>query len=137
MEVLQIKEAYKDYDHFFITFYQKGIIDELKDSKVYFLTDPRRNVFLFLKCFFETFKILMKERPKVIISTGAGIAIPSIIIGKIFLRSKVIFIESFTRIHEPSLSGRIAYYFSDLFFVQWKHLLKKYGKKAIYRGAVI
>ena len=137
IEALQIKEAYEDWDHFFITFYQEGVIDELKNERVYFLTDIKRNVFLFLKCFFETFLVMVKEKPNVIISTGAGISIPSIIIGKIFLRSEIIFIESFTRIHEPSLSGRIAYYFSDLFFVQWKQLLKRYGKKAIYRGAVV
>ena len=137
IEILQIKEAYKDYDHFFITFRQEGVINELKNERVYFLTDTKRSMFLFLKSFLETFKILLKEKPKVIISTGAGVAIPSIIIGKFFLRSKIIFIESFTRIYEPSLSGKIAYHFSDLFFVQWKQLLKKYGKKAIYRGAVV
>jgi beta-1,4-N-acetylglucosaminyltransferase len=137
IEALQIKKAYENYDHFFITFRQEGVIDELGGSKIYFLTDTKRNPIAFLKCVFETFNILMKERPKAIISTGAGVAIPSIIIGKLFFRCKIIFIESFTRIHEPSLSGKISYYFSDLFFVQWKQLLKKYGKKAIYRGAVV
>jgi UDP-N-acetylglucosamine:LPS N-acetylglucosamine transferase len=137
IEALQLKEAYRDYDHFFITFRQEGVTDELKDERVYFLTDAKRNPFLFLRCFFETFLVMLKERPKAIISTGAGIAIPSIIIGKILFRSKVIFIESFTRIHEPSLSGKIAYHFSDLFFVQWKQLLKKYGKKAVYKGGVV
>jgi len=137
IEALQLEEAYKNYEHFFITFRQEGVVDELKNEKFYFLIDPKRNVLLFFKCIFETLNILLKERPNVIISTGAGVAIPSIIIGKILLRSKIIFVESFTRIHQPSLSGKIAYFFSDLFFVQWKQLLKKYGKKAIYRGAVV
>lgn len=137
IEVLQVKEAYKNYDYFFLTFYRKGIIDEIKNEKKYFITDPRRNIILFFKSFFETAKIIFKEKPKVVISTGAGVALPAIILSKLFLRSKIIFIESFTRIHEPSLSGKISYYFSDLFFVQWKQLLKAYGKKAIYRGSVV
>ncbi|MCX8179204.1 MAG: UDP-N-acetylglucosamine transferase subunit ALG14 [Candidatus Aenigmarchaeota archaeon] len=137
IEALQIREAYEGYEHFFITFYQKGIIDELKGKKVYFLENPQRNLLKFLKCAFRTLEIFLKEKPNLIISTGAGLALPSIIIGKVCFGSKVIFIESFTRVYQPSLSGRIAYYFSDLFFVQWKFLLKKYGRKAIYRGAVI
>jgi len=136
IEIMQLKEFYKDYDHFFLTFWRDGIGDELKNEKAYFITNPGRNIIKFFKNFYETLKIMIKEKPDVVMSTGAGSAIPSIIIGKL-MGSKVIFIESFTRIYEPSLSGKIAYYFSDLFFVQWKQLLKKYGKKAIYKGAVV
>lgn len=136
IEALQIKDAYKDYDYFFFTFYQKGIIDEIKKERVYFSINLERNIIKFFKCITDTFKVLLKEKPKIIISTGAGFAIPSIILGKLLFRSKIIFIETFTRIYEPSMSGKIAYYFSDLFFVQWKQLLSKYGKKAVYRGAV-
>ncbi|MFH8080702.1 MAG: PssD/Cps14F family polysaccharide biosynthesis glycosyltransferase [Candidatus Aenigmatarchaeota archaeon] len=136
IEALQIKSAYENHDYFFLTFYQKGITDEIKNERVYFLKNPERNPFKIIKCAIDTFKVLKKEKPNIIISTGAGFAIPSIILGKLIFNCKIIFIETFTRIHEPSLSGKIAYYFSDLFFVQWKSLLKKYGKKAKYRGAV-
>jgi len=137
IEALQIKDAYKDYDHFFLTFYQEGVVDELKNEKKYFLENPGRNLIKLIRCSIKTFKIFLKEKPKLIISTGAGFALPSIIIGKIFFRCRIIFVETFTRIYEPSLSGKIAYYFSDLFFVQWPQLKKKYGKKALYEGAVI
>lgn len=135
IEVLQLKEAYEDYEHFFITFYREGIADELKNEKTYFITNPGRNIINFLKCFYQTLKIMINEKPDVVISTGAGSAIPSIIIGKI-MGSKIIFIESFTRVFELSLTGKIVYPISDLFFVQWSYLLKKYNK-AIYRGAVV
>jgi UDP-N-acetylglucosamine:LPS N-acetylglucosamine transferase len=49
----------------------------------------------------------------------------------------LVFIETNSRIVKPSLTGRILYPFADLFFVQWKPLLKKYGKKAKYGGLLI
>ncbi|MBU5687913.1 MAG: PssD/Cps14F family polysaccharide biosynthesis glycosyltransferase [Candidatus Aenigmatarchaeota archaeon] len=136
IEIFQIKKAYISYPHFYILSKKSCKMFNIKDNKVYFIKDPGRNPLLYINLFFKSFKIILKEKPKIIISTGAGFAIPSIILGKLIFRSKIIFIETFTRINEPSLSGKIAYYFSDLFFVQWKCLLKKYGKKAIYRGAV-
>lgn len=62
---------------------------------------------------------------------------PACFLGKFFFKSKVIFIESFCRIKEPSLSGKLIYPVSDLFLVQWKEMLKFYGERAIYRGAVV
>jgi beta-1,4-N-acetylglucosaminyltransferase len=107
-----------------------------KRFKTYFITDLKRNPIKFIKNLRESLKILKLENPDIIISTGAGTAIPTMILSKLF-KKKIIFIESFCRIKSPSLSGRIAYHISDLFLVQWKELLKHYGKKAKYWGAVI
>lgn len=136
-EILQIKESFEKFSHFFITFKREDTVEFGKNENIYFVENPGRNMASFLKCLFQNFLILLKERPKAIISTGAGIAIPTCYLAKILLKTKIIFIESFCRIKEPSLSGKIIYPISDLFFVQWKRMLKKYGKKAIYRGAVV
>jgi len=136
-EVLKIKEVYDTYENFYITFKRENSIELAKIEHVYFVTDPEKNFINLIKCFIETFKILLKEKPNVIISTGAGVALPSCFLGKIIFKSKIIFIESFCRIDKPSLTGKLVYSISNLFFVQWENLLKKYGKKAIFRGAVV
>ena len=82
-------------------------------------------------------KILLKEKPDVIISTGGGeIAVPFCYIGKV-LGAKVIFIETLTRLTTPSGGGKLVYPIADLFLVQWESLLNRYGKKAKYWGKVI
>jgi len=53
-----------------------------------------------------------------------------------FLGKKIVFIESLSRVKNPSLTGKFLYPISDLFLVQWKSLLKKYGSKAKYGGKV-
>ena len=136
-EILQIKECFSKYDNFYITFRRLNTEDLEKENKVYFVQDPKRNPINTLKCFSQTLSTLLEERPDIVISTGAGVAIPACYIAKLFLGSKIIFIESFCRVDTPSLSGKMIYPIADLFFVQWEQLLKKYGKRAIYRGAII
>src|ERR1700722_17801202 len=63
------------------------------------------------------FKILREVRPDVIISTGSGIAVPFLLLGKTF-GIKVLFIESVTRTRNLSLTGRLLYPFVDKFLVQ-------------------
>jgi len=120
-----------------MTFKREDTSELAKREKVYFVEDPKRNIIKFLKSIVQTLSILSKESPDVVISTGAGIGVVTCYVAKLFFSTKIIFFESFCRIEEPSLSGRLAYPISDMFFVQWREMLKKYGEKAIYRGAVI
>jgi len=136
-EILQIRDSYESYSHFYITFKRENSLELSRNKNVYFVEDPEKSVKKIFKCGFQTIPILIKEKPDIVISTGAGVAIPSCILAKILFRSKIIFIESFCRIDSASMSGKILYHISDLFFVQWKKLLKKYGDKAMYKGAVI
>lgn len=80
-----------------------------------------------IKLFFTAAKILKYEKPDCFISTGALISIPVLILGKL-KRKKIIFVETLARVETPSLSGRIAYCFADVFVVYWKSLLKYYPK---------
>ena len=70
-----------------------------------------------------------------IISSGAAVAMPFFLLGKLFFRKKCVYVEVFDRIDKSTLSGKFCYYFSDKFFVQWEEQLKVY-KKAIYLGSI-
>lgn len=136
-ELLFLKKCYSKYQRFFITFKREDTAEIAKQERVYFVEDPKRNIIRFLKSFFQTFSILSKENPDVVISTGAGVGVITCYIAKLFFGSKIIFLESFCRIEEPSFSGRLVFPIADMFFVQWKEMLQKYGEKAIYRGAIV
>jgi len=83
----------------------------------------------------QALKALWHVRPRAIISTGPGIAVPACIMAK-FLGIKVIYIETGSRVFALSLSGKILSHFADLFFVQWEELLSLYPK-AIYAGRLL
>ena len=118
-----------DHSFFYLTFKRR---DADVPANTFFVIDPKRNVFKFIINFFQTLKIMLRKRPKVIISIGAGVVIPACYIGK-YMGAKIIYIESFSRIWHPSLSGRIIYPIADLFFVQWEELKSKYPK-AVFAG---
>ena len=84
--------------------------------------------------FYQSFKILFKERPKLIISTGADVCLGTIILGKLFFKTRLIFIESAANVVTPTLTGRISYFFSDLFIIQHKDLIKYYPKAKLSKG---
>jgi UDP-N-acetylglucosamine:LPS N-acetylglucosamine transferase len=134
LQIMQLQKIYSKYDHFFLTFKRDMTENLAKKEKVYFVKDPKRNLLILILNFFQTFLILIKERPKIIISTGAGVAIFTCFLAKLF-GCKVIFLESFSRVNQPSITGKLVYFISDLFIVQWKYLLKFYSK-AIYGGSI-
>ena len=134
-QIMRLETVYRKRPHFFITFYT-GALQKLSDKeKVFFVRDTKRNPINFLINFFQSLKIFLQERPDVVISTGAGVAIPICLLAKLAKR-KVIFIEEFCRVYSPSISGRICYYISDLFIVQWE-FLKRYYPRAKFVGTLL
>ncbi|RLC80729.1 MAG: hypothetical protein DRJ03_21125 [Chloroflexi bacterium] len=86
-------------------------------------------------CSSQELAILFKVRPKVILSAGAGVAVPISIFGRL-LGIKIIHVESASRVHALSLTGKIMYHIAHLFFVQWKSLQATHPK-AIYAGRLL
>lgn len=132
-QLLQLNDLWKNYEHFYLTFKSKSSLNLI--GKTYYIINPKRNPILFLLVFIQSLAIFLIEKPQIVITTGAGVAVPISLISKIFGK-KVIFIESFSRVKTPSPTGKLLYLFADLFLVQWKSLLNKYGPKARYEGAV-
>jgi beta-1,4-N-acetylglucosaminyltransferase len=66
-------------------------------------------------------RILRERDPAVIVSTGAGLALPFFILGRL-QRRKLVYVESITRVEQLGLTGRLVYPLADSFFVQWAGL---------------
>jgi len=133
-ELLPLKKSWEGFDHFFVSDSRVNAIELSKKEKVYFVTVPRRNPLNLLINFFQALKIFLKEKPQIVITTGADVAVPFCLISKVF-RSKIVFIESFAQIYKPSLSGKIMYHFSDKFYIQWEEN-KKFFPKGLFKGRV-
>jgi beta-1,4-N-acetylglucosaminyltransferase len=83
-------------------------------------------------CAAQALAILLHSRPNAVISTGPSVAVPVCIVAKL-LRRKVVFIETGSRIHALSTTGRMMYRLADLFLVQWEELLPA-CPRAVYAG---
>lgn len=132
--LMQLKEWWIDKDRFWVTFNKEDSRSILNEEKKYWCYFPtNRNIKNLIKNTFLAFKILKKERPDLIVSTGAAPAIPFFYLGKIF-GAKVVFIEVYDRIDKPTITGRLVYPISDLFILQWEDQKKFYPKGEFLGG---
>lgn len=130
-----LQDFWKNQDRFWVTFDKDDANLLLKDEKIFHCFFPtNRNLINLCKNTFSAWKILKKEKPDIIISSGAAVAVPFFYIGKLF-GAKTVYIEVFDRIDKPTLTGKLVYPVTDKFFVQWEEMTKVYPK-AICIGSI-
>ncbi|SDL26795.1 MULTISPECIES: PssD/Cps14F family polysaccharide biosynthesis glycosyltransferase [Streptococcus] len=130
-----LKPFWKDEERFWVTFDKEDARSILKDEKMYSCHFPtNRNLKNLIKNTFLAIKVLKKEKPDVIISSGAAVAVPFFYIGKLF-GAKTVYIEVFDRIDKSTVTGKLVYPVTDKFIVQWEEMKKVYPK-AINLGSI-
>jgi UDP-N-acetylglucosamine:LPS N-acetylglucosamine transferase len=108
----------------------------LVHERVVFAYGPTtRNVVNLIRNLVLAWRVLRQLHPKVIVTTGAGIAVPFAWLAR-FFGAKVIYIESLTRIDSPSLSCRLIAPVADRLYVQWQELADVLPK-AQFVGSVV
>jgi beta-1,4-N-acetylglucosaminyltransferase len=116
------------HERFWVTFKKTDALSLLSEEKVYWAFFPAtRNIRNLIRNSFLALKILLKERPEIIVSNGAAVAVPFFFIGRL-LGSKLVFIEVYDRIDMPTLTGRLVYPITDAFILQWEEQKKSFPK---------
>ena len=130
-----LKPFWKNKNRFWVTFDKEDAKSLLENEKVYPCYYPtNRSIKALIKNLKVAYKVLKKEEPDLIISSGAAVAVPFFYIGKI-MGAKLIYIEVFDRLDKPTMTGRMVYPITDKFIVQWEEQRKVY-KKAINLGSI-
>ena len=133
-EVRCLMPAYASLPHFYVL-NDKALLPPDMVGRTRFISHSERDHKLLLN-FWEAYQILRAERPTVILSTGAGAVVPFAIIGRLLFGTRVIFVETITRIARPSLTGRIMYRLAHDFFYQWESL-RPFFRKGICGGPLL
>lgn len=136
-QLMMLRPLMDKYESFIVT--EKTGYSVINDNrKIYYLSQVNRQekTFLFKMVFnfIKSLSLFIKEKPDVVISTGALATIPMCIFAKIF-KKKIIFIESFAKVNSPTLTGKLVYKFADKFYVQWEQM-KEYYPNAIFKGGI-
>ena len=133
-EVRCLKAAYEKYAHFYVL-NDQAILPADMQNRTYFIAHSERDWKFFLNLW-EAFRILRKEQPQVILSTGAGPVVPFAIVARLFFKTKVVYVETITQIERPSMTGRIMRYLADRSFYQWESLAR-YFPHGEYGGPLL
>ena len=136
-QLLMLKPLMEKYDSVLVTEktdYSAGDTG----IRTYYMHQINRKELLFLPKLiansWRSLVLIIKERPKVMITTGVLAVIPLALLIKMF-GGKLIYIESFAKVCSKNLTGNLLYRFADQFYVQWEEMLKLYPK-AIYKGGI-
>ena len=130
-----LKPFWHNKERFWVTFDKEDARSLLKDEKMYSCYYPtNRSLKALIKNTIIALKVLIKEKPDLIISSGAAVAVPFFYLGKLF-GAQLIYIEVFDRIDKPTMTGKIVYPIADKFVVQWEEQKQIY-KKAVNLGSI-
>lgn len=135
-QLLKLAKSWNDYDAFFVT--TSEVVQEKLSNQgtVYVVGESnRQHPLKVFKVLIRCIRIILNEKPDVIISTGAAVGCITCVLGKI-MGAKIIWVDSITNIEKLSLSGRLIRPIADLFLAQWQQLARQY-QNVKYAGRII
>lgn len=135
-QLVRLSESWKSHEIFCVTTTDVVQNKLSKYGKIYIVGEcNRQHPLRVIKVLLWCIRAVLKERPDVLISTGAAVGCIMCFLGKL-LGARVVWIDSITNVERISLSGRMVRYIADLFLVQWPELAQRY-KNVEYVGAII
>ncbi len=125
--LLVLQPWWIEHDRFWVTFDKPDARSVLSDERVYWCHHPaNRNVRNLVRNARVAFHAVRRERPTLIVSTGAGPAVPSFYIGKNLFGARTVYLEVIDVAGRPSLTGRLIRFATDRYFVQRPEQLPLY-----------
>ena len=132
LQLLQLSDLWPKTRRHWVTFKTADAVSLLASERITWAYHPtNRNIPNLIRNFGLAFRVLRRQEVGAIITTGAGVAVPFAILGRV-LSVKVVYIESMARITSPSLTGRLIYPFANTFIVQWPELLRFYRRAQVF-----
>ena len=122
----QLAPFWSQHDRTWVTFKSATTEQFLAEESVRWAFGPtNRNIPNLLRNLKLAVSVIFGSRPDMVVSTGAGVAVPFIVLAKL-LGIRTVFIESFTRVDDLSLSAKLVLPFIDKLYVQWEELQTRY-----------
>ncbi len=136
LELLELADEYPPATRHWVTFDKPDARVLLAGERVTFAYGPtNRHLGNLIRNALLAFRVVLRTRPRAVITTGAGVAVPFLYAARLLGR-RAIYVESLARIDQLSLSGRLVYPVATQFFVQWPELAKRY-RRGRYMGAIL
>ena len=134
VQLQRLRPAMAHHDVTFVTTHA-GYAGEAAPFRLHVVNDASRNRKLGLILLaFRMLAILIRERPHVVITTGAAPGYLALRLGRL-MGSRTIWIDSIANVDEMSMAGRLARQYADLWLTQWPHLASPDGPQFV--GAVL
>ena len=126
--LLALRPWWEQTDRFWITFGTTDSRTALAKETAYWAFHPtNRNPMNLIRNTLLAVRILMRERPSLIVSSGAGVAVPFFYVGRL-LGARTVFLEVVDRVTTATLTGRLVRPVTDVYAVQWPEQMTLYPR---------
>jgi UDP-N-acetylglucosamine:LPS N-acetylglucosamine transferase len=127
-----LKPWWERQDRLWVTFEKLDSESLLVGERVVWAHHPTtRNLRNLVRNLRLAWRLLRSVHPDVVVSSGAGVAVPFFLLARLF-GQKTVYVEVYDRIDSATVTGRLCYPLSDLFLLQWEEQRRQYP-----RGVVI
>lgn len=122
IQLVALRDAWERFTRAWVTFDKSDARSLLEHERVYFAHGPtNRSIKNLLRNLLVAWRVVRDVRPRVLITTGAGIAVPFAWVARL-RGARVVYVESLARIEGPSLSYRLIAPVAEQRYVQWPEL---------------
>jgi len=133
-ELVRLAPLFDEYDTIYVTT-EPGFARDVPGARFKTVTEASRwDKLRLLKSALEVTWLLLRERPRVVITTGAAPGWFALYLAK-KMGAKTVWIDSFANGEKLSLSGEKAGKYADLWLTQWPELARAEGPE--YAGSVL
>ena len=123
-----LRPWWEKHDRSWVTFDKTDARSLLEGERLDWAHHPtQRNIPNLLRNLRLAWRVLRRERPDVLVSTGAGVAFPFFVLAKP-LGIKTVYVEAYERMDRASLTGRLCYPICDLMVLQWEEQRRFYPR---------
>ncbi|MDP9185296.1 MAG: UDP-N-acetylglucosamine transferase subunit ALG14 [Actinomycetota bacterium] len=135
-QLFRLEPWWREHERVWITFDTEDATSLLEGERVRWAHHPTtRNLPNAVRNLRLAWRVLRNERPDVLVSDGAGVAVPFFVAAKA-LGIRTVYLEVVDRIDSRTLTGRLVYPLTDLFFAQWAEQVRLYPR-AVDIGALL
>lgn len=130
-QLMALRPWWSEHDRHWVTFDTPDAVSKLSDESVSWAYHPTtRNAKNLLRNTHLAWRTMVRERPDVVVTTGAAVAVPFFWLHRLF-GTYTVYLEVFDRIDTPTLTGRLCRPVTNLFLVQWPE------QQHLYRSSVL
>ncbi len=135
VELLRLRSAFAGHFVVYATV-SASYLDAVGNAPLYVVEDATRwNRLGLVRAAGSILALLLRERPDVVVSTGALPGFLAVLFAKRLLNARTIWIDSIANVEELSLSGASIRKHADLWLTQWPELARPDGPR--YVGTVL
>jgi UDP-N-acetylglucosamine:LPS N-acetylglucosamine transferase len=130
-QLLALRPWWRERDRTWVTFGTEDARSQLDGERAVWAYHPTtRNLLNLVRNLSLAIRVMRRDRPDIVVSTGAAVAFPFFLVAKV-MRVPTVYIEVYDRLDSPTLTGRLCRPITDLFCVQWEEQTRFYPRAQV------